>query len=203
MKVIKVASIILLITALSPTVFATAPTPELVTGGVVEVTDPQTVHAYYGALHGEPHRYRIESAEPFTLSLRVIMPEATSSKRDISFAVLEADAIDSPIAIVDGIGFEWVRKSDKNAAFYLAGPSWKEDLAAGIYEVRVWSGNNDSPYGLIIGEAAPRISAFAIFISLLVLAALMWGVWLLVKKGRAKAREQKAPLLEKVEGGKK
>lgn len=156
--------------------------PELVATDTINVTKPEEAHAYYGTLQGEPHRYILTASEAFPLRIKVIMADVPESKKDISVAVLDSSAIDDPIVILDGLSHDWETRTDTNGETYLEGPVWDETLEAGNYELRVWSGSNDSSYGLILGEKEGGLPIVCIFISLLLLAAVIWGVYALFQR---------------------
>lgn len=159
-------------------------TPELVATETTNITKPDQAQAYYGTLKGEPHRYIITSDKAFPLRIRVIMADVPESKRDISVAVLDSGATDEPLALLDGMSHDWKQGIDANGQTYLEGPAWNETLEAGNYELRVWSGNNDSSYGLIIGQEERGLSPIGILIALILLALAAWGIYTLTERRR-------------------
>ncbi len=167
--------------------FAFALEPQLIATTTTTIVSPESVTAYYGTLSGEPHRYLIETTKPFTLSLRVIEADVPESKRDISVTVLDTSAPNDPLAALSGIDFNWKQKTDVDGKSYLEGPMWSQELMAGSYEIRISSADNDSSYGLIIGEPVQGLAPVAVIISLILLAAVIWGIIELskhVRKGK-------------------
>ena len=154
----------------------------LIAAEAVIVSDASAPKAYYGQLQGSPHVYHIESTEPFLLSLRLITPDSQEGKPDLMAAVLESGKPDEPLAVLNGTAAPWEASEESfQGLAYLRGPAFERDLEAGIYEVRVWSSNNDSAYGLLIGEKEEDIgfpSALCIFLSIvligLIIAVLVW-----------------------------
>ena len=183
MNAFKTSSVLLFTALLSLPLLAFSAEPMEVTGEPVSI-DPTSVGAFYGTLNGEPHRYIFDAAEPIDFRVKVIMPDTAVSKRDISLAILDRDEREDPVAILDGRSFEWKRETDKNGRTYLLGPSWRAELEPGAYELRVWSTNNDSPYGIITGESTQGVSPICVFLSLVILGLVIWGVYELIDRRR-------------------
>lgn len=130
--------------------FVLAHQPRITEGRLTEVPDPEISKAYYGELAGEPDTYIIAADEPFDLYVNVLVPDIAGQKKDVSAVVLKDDA---EIALLDGPAFEWVRFYEPfGADTYWMGPEYEARAAAGTYEIRVWSSNNDSKYALAIGK---------------------------------------------------
>ncbi len=127
--------------------------PRIVTSGVTVVTDPEISKAFYGKLTGEPAVYTIHSDKPFDLYVNTLVPDIEGQKKDVSAAVIKNGDTDHPLAVLEGINFEWKKFFEPfGYDTYWQGPEYKATVEAGDYEVRVWSSNNDSKYSLAIGE---------------------------------------------------
>lgn len=134
-------------------VFAFAHQPRLVESNVIEVAAPEVSKAYYARLTSEPHLYRIQSDVPFQLYVNLLIPDLPDAKKDVSAAVLKEGDLNHPLALLGGPEATWKsfheEFGDDN---YLQTAEFKQEAPAGVYEVRVWSSNNDSAYVLAIGE---------------------------------------------------
>lgn len=127
--------------------------PRITESRQTEVTDPEVSKAYYGELTGQPDVYAIRSGEPFDLYVNVLVPDIVGQKKDVSAVVIKDGNVDKPLAVLDGLSFEWKQFYEPfGADSYWMGPEYKARAEAGTYEIRVSSPNNDSKYSLAIGE---------------------------------------------------
>lgn len=119
----------------------------------VHITNPEAVQAYEAVLDGGTHVYKISEDASFRLTLGVFVPNTSDHKQDIMVAVRSVDNPDTAIAILNGVESDWTPVyDDASGEQYAHGPSFSKELAAGEYEVHVWSSNNDSTYLLMFGE---------------------------------------------------
>jgi hypothetical protein len=148
-KLYKVIPITLLILFLIPTL-TSAHQPRIADSRLTEVLSPEISKAYYGKLTGEPDVYVIKATEAFDLYVNVLVPDIVGQKKDVSAVILKDN---KQITVLDGINFEWKKFYEPfGADTYWMGPEYKARAEAGVYEIRVWSSNNDSKYSLAIGE---------------------------------------------------
>lgn len=127
--------------------------PIVVDSNSIQVVDPEISKAYYGQLAGQSHVYSIESAEPFELYVGVLVPDRPGQKKDVSAVVFETGKEAAPIAVLDAGSFAWQPMYEQfGADNYFAGPEFKKEVPAGSYQIRVFSGSNDSRYSLAVGE---------------------------------------------------
>ena len=141
-----------LVIFLHPTV-ASAHQPRIPTNNPVIVVDPEISKAYYGTMQGDPVTYRIESEVPFALYVNVLVPDILGQKKDVSVAVIKNGDIDHAVALLEATGASWKKFYEPfGADTYWKGPEYKAQVRPGLYEVKVWSSNNDSTYSLAIGE---------------------------------------------------
>jgi hypothetical protein len=153
-KVQKIIFEILPLTLLAVFVFlptiASAHQPRITESRLTTVPDPEVSKAYYAKLTGEPDVYIISAPAPFDLYVGVLVPDIAGQKKDVSAVVLQDG---KQIAVLDGATFAWKQFFEEfGHDTYWQGPEYKARAEAGTYEVRVWSGNNDSKYSLAIGE---------------------------------------------------
>lgn len=148
----KTGAIFILALFLAPAL-ALAHQPRITESRLTQVPDPEISKAYYGKLTGEPDVYIIEASEPFDLYVNVLVPDIAGQKKDVSAAVIKDGNTEAPLAVLEGINFEWKQFYEPfGADSYWMGPEYEARAEAGTYEIRVWSSNNDSKYSLAIGE---------------------------------------------------
>lgn len=151
-KQIKKILGLFLLAVVLPTL-ALAHQPRITESRLTEVPDPEISKAYYGKLSGEPDVYTIDAKAPFDLYVNVLVPDIADQKKDVSAVVIKDGNIEKPLAVLNGISFEWKKFYEPfGADTYWMGPEYKARAEAGKYEIRVWSSNNDSKYSLAIGE---------------------------------------------------
>ncbi len=134
---------------------ASAHQPRLVPPGQesIEVKNPEVSQAFYGQFKENPHIYNISSGKEFEIYLNVLVPDLPGAQKDVSAALLKAGDTEHPVAVLDGINFNWQPYHEEFANDdYFKGPEFGQTVPAGDYEVRVWSSNNDSKYVLVIGK---------------------------------------------------
>ncbi|MCX6820106.1 MAG: DUF2892 domain-containing protein [Candidatus Adlerbacteria bacterium] len=127
--------------------------PRITESRQTQVPSPEISKAYYGKLTGEPDVYVIQASEPFDLYVNILVPDIAGQKKDVSAVVIKDGNVEKPLAVLDGIHFEWKKFYEPfGADSYWMGPEYKARAVAGMYEIRVSSPNNDSKYSLAIGE---------------------------------------------------
>ncbi len=132
---------------------ASAHQPRITESRLTQVPNPEISKAYYGELTGEPDVYVIKTSEPFDFYVNVLVPDIAGQKKDVSAVVIKDGNVEKPLAVLDGIPFEWKKFYEPfGADSYWQGPEYKARADAGIYEIRVTSPNDDSKYSLAIGE---------------------------------------------------
>lgn len=119
--------------------------PRIVEGEVINVVNPETSQAFYGELHRNPHFYIIDSSEDFTLYVSVLVPQIEGIEKDVS--------ADINGLLLNGSEHEWESYFEEfGRDYYYQGPEYKEDVKAGIYNIKVFSPDNMGKYVLVIGE---------------------------------------------------
>ena len=150
--ILKASLLVLAISVLLPAL-ASAHQPRITESRLTTVPDPEVSKAYYGKLTGEPDVYIINASAPFNLYVGVLVPDIAGQKKDVSAVIIKNGEIDKPLAVLEGINFEWKQFLEEfGHDTYWQGPEYKARAEAGNYEIRVWSSNNDSKYSLAIGE---------------------------------------------------
>lgn len=148
----KILAVFFLALFLAPAL-ASAHQPRIAESRLTQVPDPEISKAYYGKLTGEPDVYIIEASEAFDLYVNVLVPDIAGQKKDVSAVVIKDRNTEAPLAVLEGINFEWTQFYEPfGADSYWMGPEYRARAEAGTYEIRVWSSNNDSKYSLAIGE---------------------------------------------------
>lgn len=124
--------------------------PRIVESRQTTVTNPEISKAFYGQLAGTSDTYTIDAKEPFDLYVNILVPDIADQKKDVS-VIISKDAVQ--IASLDGMNFEWRKFYEPfGADMYWMGPEYRERAGAGVYEIQVFSGENDSKYSLAVGE---------------------------------------------------
>ncbi|MDQ3238903.1 MAG: DUF2892 domain-containing protein [bacterium] len=127
--------------------------PRITDSRITQVSDPEISKAYYGELKSEPDVYIIVANNPFNLYVNVLVPDIIGQKKDLSVVVIKDKDTGKPLAILDGINFEWKKFYEPfGADTYWMGPEYKARADAGTYEIKVSSLGNNSSYSLAIGE---------------------------------------------------
>ncbi len=166
--------------------FSSAHEPQIVEGErpATVIEEPETSKVYYGKLTGEAHVFYIDAHEPLDFYMTVLVPDLPDAKKDVSAALINPNSPDIPIAVIGGGEAKWEPFSKDTASDkFFQTEEYRAELPAGEYEIRVWSSNNDSAYGLVIGEdEAPvpsKHSALLIATSFGILLILVGGflVW--------------------------
>lgn len=121
----------------------------------VAISHPTVSTAYFGQMTGEPHSYTFTLAKPTAMYFTVLVPDASSTKKDVSAALVDVTRPDVPVGVVLGQG-AW-RAFTYQGDHYFRGEEYRATIPAGNYQIIVWSGNNDSAYGLIVGEHEPFV----------------------------------------------
>jgi len=114
------------------------------------VDQPEISKAYYGSLRGKPAVYRIASGEPFRLYVNILVPDMQAIDKDVSVKILKQGEV---LSVLDGGGFDWTQFYEPFAGdTYFRGPHYAQEQDAGIYEIQVYSPDNQGKYVLAIGD---------------------------------------------------
>jgi hypothetical protein len=133
---------------------ALAHQPRLAGDATTTVEHPEISKAYYGKLTGDPHSFFIYASSSFPLYVNVLVPDVPGQKSDVSAAVIKNNNTINPLVVLDGNKGPWKPFYEPfGADSYLMGPEYRADAGPGVYQIIVWSSNNDSTYSLAIGEA--------------------------------------------------
>ena len=114
------------------------------------VTLPEVSKAYYGHLDGNPVTFRIEAAEAFRLYLNILVPDIEGIEKDVSVKILKKDTV---ISVLDADSHDWTGFYEPFAGDdYFRGPEFLEMQEAGVYEIQVYSPDNQGKYVLAVGD---------------------------------------------------
>lgn len=152
-KIIKKTLLLFLALFVFLPAIALAHQPRIIESRLTTVPDPEISKAYYGVLVGEPDVYVIHASESFDLYVGILVPNIEGQKKDISAVIIKNGDAERPIAVLEGINFEWKKFFEEfGRDTYWKGPEYEARVDAGTYEIRVWSSNNDSAYSLAVGK---------------------------------------------------
>ena len=121
------------------------------------VPEPETSHAYYGELDGEPHKYIINATAPFTLYVNILVPDYSPQTQveeqpEVNFIVDEYQGMDK-IRTYGADTPTWDRYYEKHGKdHYLRGPELEYNVSSGVYIITVSSPTNQEKYTLAIGK---------------------------------------------------
>jgi hypothetical protein len=151
-KMINLFSVMLLLLMLATQ--AIAHFPVIVKGDRLLIKDPEISRAFYDRLAGSPHTYLIESPKNFDLYINLLVPKSSNPNGRYSANVYRLeDNQRLPIGKLDQNAVEWTEFYEPFAGdTYLKGPEFKMQVAAGSYEIEVFSTQNQGKYVLAVGE---------------------------------------------------
>lgn len=141
----------------------------------VPINNPEVSKAFYGQLKGSPHRYLIESDEPFNLYVSLLAPyvgqEETS---DLEFHIMKDG---EKIVTMHGHD-EWEKWYEQFAGdWYLQGPVYEAQVSPGTYIIEVHSESNTETYSLAVGriESFGLLDLVKVVFYVPLIKALYWG----------------------------
>ncbi len=120
--------------------------------------DAGVARGYFGVLSGSPQVFNVSESQPVRLYVTVLQPAIAASKEDLSVAILDSQNPDIPLGVILGPSASWTPVTYQGEN-YMKAPDFRATLPAGDYRVQLWSGNNDAPYAIVIGEDEPNIFA--------------------------------------------
>lgn len=119
----------------------------------VHIDNPEKSVAYYGDLKGAPQTFTLNSDEPFSLFMALIVPDVPGIATDLTAEVYDNQNADVPLTVLDGREVTWQGFTDTSGGdAYLAGPTFKATIPEGSYDVRISSPDNMGQFVLIVGE---------------------------------------------------
>ncbi len=131
---------------------ASAHQPRIVESNSITVTDPEISKAYYATLQGSPQVYHIHSSTPFHFYVNILVPDILNQKTDVTAEVINLSKPQQPIALLGGTHDTWKKFFEPfGYDSYLMGSEYEADVAAGDYDVRVSSPQNNTTFSLAIG----------------------------------------------------
>ena len=101
--------------------------PRLAESNFIEVENPGISQAFYGELTGEPVHYKIESSEPFSLYVGVLVPDIPNIDKDVSAEIyLNKNGQKELLALLDGLNHDWPVYYEEFAGddYFWAGRFW-------------------------------------------------------------------------------
>jgi hypothetical protein len=131
--------------------------PRLVSDELTVVENPEVSQAFYAKLKGRAAFYRIESDVSFTLYVSILVPDMEGIGRDVSaeitFKPYGNHTHGDETFLLDASSVRWVQYYEEFAGdSYYRGPEFRREVGPGVYEVRVFSPDNEGKYVLVVGE---------------------------------------------------
>jgi len=113
------------------------------------IEEPEVSKAYYGRLEKTPEYYAISSNSEIDMYLSLQVPDLPNQSTNISLDLIDKKGL--ILAHFEGKDHNWTRfHEDFGNADYLAGPSIRTTLPAGIYTIMI-SGDENAKYVLVTG----------------------------------------------------
>ena len=103
-KLLKFIPLAMLALFLFAPSLASAHQPRITNSETTQVETPEISKAYYATLTGSPHIYTIDSKEAFDLYVGILVPDITSTKKDILAEVFKGN---EKIATIGGTSATW------------------------------------------------------------------------------------------------
>ena len=134
--------------------------PRLVESDFALIKNPEVSQAFYGELKGEPNFFQIQADTPIKLYIGILVPDVKNIGKDISVEVSKDDEF---YYLLDGENFEWQPYYEEFAGDdYFKGPELLAEerdglpqgveAESGIYNLKVYSPDDQGKYILVIGE---------------------------------------------------
>ena len=113
------------------------------------IEEPEVSKAYYGRLEYSPEFYAISSNKEVDMYLSLQVPDLPMQSTNITVDLIDKNGVF--LAHLEGVGHKWTKfHEDFGNADYLAGPSVRTPIPAGIYTIKV-SGDENAKYVLVTG----------------------------------------------------
>lgn len=121
----------------------------------ITVSEPEVSKAFYGELEGKPHRYVIESSEPFLLYASILVPVDLPENTNLKAEVYKENGEGSRelVFTLEGSSYAWKKYDEEfGGDTYLSGPENEINAAAGKYVITVSRPENQGKYVLATGK---------------------------------------------------
>ena len=116
----------------------------------VVVILPEISKAYYGNLAGKPVTYHIEATDTFRLYVNILVPDMEGIEKDLSVKIFKPGDL---ISLLDGQHYDWKGFYEPFAGDdYYRGPEYVQVQEPGVYEIQVYSPDNQGKYVLAVGD---------------------------------------------------
>ena len=115
------------------------------------IETPGLMQAFYGNLNGMPDYYQITSDVPFELCLGITVPASKGLGGSLP-SVQVTDSSGKPVFTLNGTTGTWKPFIGEFKDSYLDGPEITQNVSAGTYNIKVFNGNNDGKYLLLVGN---------------------------------------------------
>lgn len=115
------------------------------------IENPGLMQAFYGNLNGQPDFYQIRSDVPFELCLGISVPASKGLGGSLP-SVQVTDSSGNQILTLNGTTGTWTPFIGEFKDSYLDGPESTQNVSAGTYNIKVFNGNNQGKYLLLVGN---------------------------------------------------
>ena len=124
--------------------------PRIVTEEFTQIQNPEISQAFYGILDGAPEYFEIRSDVPFKLYTGILVPDVEYIDKDVSAKVMTDNQV---LFLLNGSDFEWTYFFEEFAGdSYYKGPEKELNVKPGVYNIAVFSPDNQGKYVLVVGK---------------------------------------------------
>ena len=118
----------------------------------IVIQNPEISQAFYGNLNGQPDYYKITSDRSFKLYINLLVPQSPGISGDFVSAQV-TDSSGKTIMLLDGKKSPWMPMFEEfGGDYYLQGPEFSQNVAAGTYYIKVFNTNNTGKYSMAVGD---------------------------------------------------
>ena len=143
----------------------------------IVIQNPEISQAFYGNLNGQPDYYKITSNKPFKLYINLLVPQSPGISGDFVSAQI-TDSSGKTVAMLDGAKSNWTTMFEEfGGDYYLQGPEFSQNVAAGTYYIKIFNANNTGKYSMAVGdiESFPADESLKAIITIPILKEQIFG----------------------------
>jgi hypothetical protein len=143
----------------------------------IVIQNPEISQAFYGKLDGQPDYYQITSDKPFNLFVNILVPQSPGISSDFVFAQI-TDSSGKTLSLLGGNQSEWSPMFEEfGGDYYIAGPTFDQNVSAGTYYIKVFNQNNTGKYSMAVGdiETFPADESLKAIINIPILKEQIFG----------------------------
>jgi len=124
---------------------------------------PPTQQLFIGELQDFPEMYKIDSSEPFllTVQIRALPNDGMSSPKLNGIIVRQKDGSVEEVVRLNSTDITWGKGRDYlTGLLYLVGETFSQEVSAGVYHIEVSAPQNIGKYILVVGSQPLAVGYF-------------------------------------------